>query len=393
MAPSTAKAAAVTLASDDTWKNVITGGEGVAMGSCHKALSSEIACLLDESERLGSCLAAVDVSLYRALRNRLSAMGLVSPYPRLFARTSYWSGLNKRDRALNVLRGFHVLSPGWVFAADSAALLLGLEVPYPLVGTTPCVASDIQQRSRMGSIRRCPHVFERPIKLEVKTLSSRPVYTTGILQTAFDCMRMAPFRYGVAVADSALAVGGFSKEELVAYVDVKKGGFRGAPRAREAARFADSRSDNGGESVVRAIIHELGYMAPELQVPFKDPIDAGRIYYADFAWELQRGLGPDGRTIDLVIGELDGLDKYFNSDMNGGLPARALLRERRRESRLTLMGAPIMRFSYGEALDVAYFDKLLRRYGIPRDHAPVCFPETALSGWNDEVPVEAYGLA
>lgn len=67
-----------------------------------------------------------------------------------------------------------------------------------------------------------------------------------------------------------------------------------------------------------------------------------------------------------IIGEFDGRAKYEDASLRGGRDAlRVLEDERRRESRLTAYGMPIMRFSYRDAMNAAYFARLLKRFGVP----------------------------
>lgn len=387
------------------------------MPGYQKRMSSEIAARLEGAEALGSCLPASDASLFRALRIRCRDGELVEPYPRLFSRPSLWRGLNPAERARHILLGFHALNPGWALGGLSASLLLGLQVPYAaLEGWRPCIVSDVQQRTRSGKVTVCRHVLANPIPLDVESLSSQPIVVTDVRQTVFDTMRVLSFRHGLAVADSAIHNDLLSFEELVDFVMARKEGYRGARQARETAVFADGRSANGGESVARAIMHELGFAAPDLQVPFEDPFDPGHFYFADFVWRLPGrhgfrathsipeiaggGIGPSGLHCSsrggaqLVIGELDGFEKYFDPGMTRGEGLEgALLRERRRESRLSIFGSPIVRFTYGEALDPIGFSRLLDSFGVPRDHEPLIdVSSSAMSPAYEQVPLEAYGL-
>ena len=366
------------------------------MPGYRKELSSHIEELLDQAERSGSCLAARDERLYRALGRRKRAGALVSPYPRLFCRKDTWLGLDRAGRALLVLRGVHDLHPGWVFADTSAALLLGLQVPFAELDGHVHVMSDVWRRDTSVP----PVTWHRvrgdgPVEAATVPGMSQPVMTSTPLRTTFDCIRHMGLRHGTAIADSALRCGRFSKDELVDYVERRGRGAHGAKQARTTTRFSDGRSANGGESAARAAMHELGFAAPDLQVEFRDPIDPGRSYFADYVWGA--GGASEAGGGGLVIGELDGIEKYFSPVMNRGEGAAgALLRERIRESRITITRAAIVRFSYQDVLDDAYFSHLLETFGVPRDHAPlVKVPArgavTPDAEW-ERVPLEAYGV-
>lgn len=358
------------------------------MGTYRTRVSQEIEQRLDEAELRGSCLAAADESLHRALATRKRAGDLVSPYPRLYVSSTRWRALNPAERARHMLHGIHELNPGWVFCGTSAAILLGLQVPFAALDhRAHVVLTEAWRGSSNRQVKRHPYYGDGLIKVQGITVTSYEC-------TAFDCMRTLGFRYGTAVADSVLALTGMPSDQLRDYVASKRGGFRGAPQARMTAEFADARSANGGESVVRAIMHELGYAAPELQVKFPDPFEGGRSYYADYVWRPKRAQSSGSGEAPLVIGELDGTEKYFDPVMNRGEGiAGALLRERRRESRLTLTHAAIMRFTYAEALDVGRFDRLLETFGVPRDHKPLIrIPPLVLPIDDNRVPLEAYGV-
>lgn len=362
------------------------------MPGFNKELSSELELLLNDAELRGSCLAAPSQSLYRALRGRMTKDRLVMPYPRAFARASYWKRLNKSQHARHILLAVHDLNPGWVFCGVSAALLHGLQVPYAAIDDKVHVAMSEKQHQRLNQHVR-HHVYHGD-----KLCECGGITTTSLLCTTADCARMLGFRYGTAVADSALKVGAFSQEELLEYVESKRKGFRGVAQARKTSAFADARSANGGESVARAAMHELGFATPELQVEFPDPIEYGRSYFADFAWGLEPGtkvVTKEDQSSGLIIGELDGYDKYFDPVMNKGEgPSGALLRERRRESRLTITRAAVVRFSYSEVLDTAVFAHLLDTYGVPHDHDPLIAPPSMASPPfdDDRVPLELYGV-
>lgn len=190
-------------------------------------------------------------------------------------------------------------------------------------------------------------------------------------------------REGLAVADSALRVWGLRQEDLLAYVGGMSRGYRGSAQARMTAAHTDARSANGGESIARAAMYELGFATPDLQVSVPDPLNPGHVYHVDYRWEL-----PGGKE---VFGELDGGEKYSDETMTQGHDTTWVMRrERRRESRLTVRHAGVMRFSLEEVADTAFFNGLLELFGILRDHEPLI--EIPTPPADNVVPVEAYGL-
>jgi len=110
--------------------------------------------------------------------------------------------------------------------------------------------------------------------------------------------------------------------------------------------------------MARAAIIEEGFELPDLQVELHDPMD-GAAYRVDFLWTC-----PDGRRI---IGELDGWEKYLDPAMTEGRGTLGVLvAERQRESRITMSGASVVRFSYRQVRDHGYLARLLAAYGVPR---------------------------
>lgn len=116
---------------------------------------------------------------------------------------------------------------------------------------------------------------------------------------------------------------------------------------------------------MRAIILELGFAEPDLQVEVEDPLNPGTYKRVDYYWLLE-----DGRVI---VGELDGFEKYLKArggarkspDDNLRSAIKAMRNERMRETSLNLAGMTVLRFSYADALDTDKFFSLLSTAGVP----------------------------
>lgn len=349
--------------------------------STGKKVDAQVEVSLAEAETRGACLHSYSELVHKDLRRRLKLGQVVEPLPGLYARKEYWDGLNRGQRTMHKIRGLSRLRPGWVFCGPSAAFVLGASVSWSCLEPIEVVSSS-GHRSLLGGRVHGRYANDD----DAYGVYSDGIWTTSPLRTALDCARRMPFRDAVAVVDSLMVSGRFSKEEFLSYVDGLAGGFRGVARAREVASFADVRSGSGGESVARAAMWELGFAAPELQVSFCDPID-GSEYFVDFLWRL-----PDGRTI---AGELDGGEKYVNPKMTGGKSVLEVMRdERRRESRVTASCDAVVRFSPADVADNRRFSQLLDAFGVPRDHEPlvVVEPSSGDEPLVDEVPLEAYGV-
>ncbi len=142
---------------------------------------------------------------------------------------------------------------------------------------------------------------------------------TSLARTVLDCCRRLHFIEAVPLLDwslwerNALAI---TKEELVAEASRMKV----APARWRAVEFSTSHSGSVGESEARAVIHQLGYPRPRLQVKFTD---AGGDMFPDFYFEED----------DAVV-EFDGKTKYSRNEYTRGDPAEVLWQEKKREDRL-----------------------------------------------------------
>lgn len=335
------------------------------------------------------CFVGYNDACRKDLRRRLKDGSLFSPLPALYVRRGYWEGLDERDRALHKIRGLQMLHQGWLFCGTSAALVHGLSVSQRLYEPI-AIADEHGKRHLVGGAVCARHTIGE----------DRPVFKDGVLltsplRTCFDCARWLSFQDAIAILDSALRLKLVTKKDLVDYADSRTTGCRGVRKARAAADFADGRAQNGGESIARAAMWELGFAAPDLQTEVYEPVE-GKKYYLDFSWRL-----PDGR---LIVGELDGRQKYTDPTMSGeGGIDGPMRKERLRESRLTACCDAVVRFSTETVGDAYEFDRLLTKFGVQKDHRPLrevpplpaCLaePETVpVPDVFEEVPLAAYGI-
>lgn len=146
----------------------------------------------------------------------------------------------------------------------------------------------------MRAVGRHGHARQTEIVRQLKTPNDDIVIVDGlrvtpILQTVFDCMRWMPFAEGLVVAVSTLRARLVEKDQLIDYILSRESGVRGVPQAYVCAIHADGRAENGGESLSRAIMLELGFACPEPRVEVPNPINPGHPYRLDFAWRLANG--------------------------------------------------------------------------------------------------------
>lgn len=313
-----------------------------------------------KAERNGLLARPLGKSARKACERLRDTGLLVSPFTGFYLRAEYDRDLTPRSRILALIRTVAQLHPDWIFCSFSAAVVYGLQVPHALLGRLHLATPPNGNRHRLAGVACCHRLRDGA------TARIDNVLVTTIEQTLLDCLCQASFRHGLAIADSSLHWNLTDRDRMERFA-AKHGTRRhGIKTARAVLRYADGRSDNGGESVARAIMIEEGLMLPELQVEVPDPLQPGAVKVVDFLWRL-----PCGKTI---IGELDGEVKYQGTDRQNphGLQSddlahavRVLSDERRREARLNLTGATVVRFSYAEALNAPYLVKLLTTAGVP----------------------------
>ena len=149
---------------------------------------------------------------------------------------------------------------------------------------------------------------------------------TSVARTVVDLARVASFKEGVAVADSALRKGLTTKDELRSVLKICVR-WPGVTRARRVVEFSDALSESAFESIARVAFHLGGLPAPSLQAWVGgDGVVIGR---ADFYW-------PKFAT----IAEADGASKYAD-------PARARM-QLERDARLRQAGFEVVHLGWHE---------------------------------------------
>jgi hypothetical protein len=114
--------------------------------------------------------------------------------------------------------------------------------------------------------------------------------------------------------------------------------------------------------LTRAILHELGYPAPELQVSFSD--SNGAIGKVDFYWPSAR-----------VIGEFDGMVKYERPEyLSGKTPSQIVVLEKLREDRLRRNVRGMFRCVWEDARHPSRLDSIVRSSGLTKSERPTLLP-------------------
>ncbi len=325
-----------------------------------KACSKEVVTLLEDAANQGRALTLCDQNQIRIFRRRVEAGDLVEPYKNTFMARADWKHLDFRQRVLYVLRALTQIHNDWIFCNLTAGVVHGLELG--LYSTEDCesIFAELHILSSLKSHSRSSKgvVRHRSERTEFDVIDG--IAVTPYWDTVFDCMRDAGFGRSLAIADHALKITGLAQDQMIAKLSEVGYQRQGMARVRKTARLANALSENGGESIVRAYVYYLGFAVPQLQVVFIDPLDPSRTFRVDFLW-----ITPDGK---IIVGELDGGAKYQDLAMTqGATPLQIILKERRREARLTVTVDKVIRLSFEEACNLEYLEWVLEKYGIPRE--------------------------
>lgn len=309
-----------------------------------------LANLLDEAERQRRAVCVSSPREVKAFRRRVEAGEVREVRKNCYARTAVWKSLERDERERWIIRAVASRSPDTVFGYYSAAAMHGLPVSYKLLGPLHVfVDSAAHARSSDSTIRH--------VRNHVASVELDGVRVTPLLQTVIDCMRIAPFTDGLALADALMSGMGFDRRLFQEIVLECAEGRHGVARALRSASYADGRAESGGESIARAVMIENGTPPSDIQVEFMDPVDGEHRMRSDFLFELS-----DGSS---VLGELDGKIKYLDERYREGRSLETvMLDERQRESRLSMLGFKIVRFTMQDVWRTGRLAHLLATAGV-----------------------------
>jgi len=205
-----------------------------------------------------------------------------------------------------------------VAVGPTAAVLHGI----PLLGSAP-TRLHLAERKQDRPLHHGASTTLVPA--EIVRVAGVPV--TSLARTAVDVARARGPAAGVIAADAVLARD-IPRSALDAVLE-RMDRWSGVQGAREAAVFADRRSESPLESFGRWRFAEQGLAAPDLQVWLGDEL--GYFARVDHHWKAHR-----------TVAEADGALKY-------GAPAD-LFEEKCREDRLRDAGYEIVRYTWDDAL-------------------------------------------
>ncbi|MET3769086.1 hypothetical protein ABIB15_001773 [Marisediminicola sp. UYEF4] len=257
-----------------------------------------------------------------------------------------WQALTDRQRHRIRIEAFAASHPGLVFSHYSAAVLHGI----PFIGGVPDVVHVVSDRANGG--RSEPGLVRHGLGITPAELTELGVLRAETpVRAVVGLAVLQPFRLAVAPADHVLHTA--SIESLQAGLELANLGH-GFAKARRVIEFADALAANPGESLSRAVIHELGFPAPMLQVEHTTAL--GHRYFTDFEWPGWR-----------LAGEFDGKRKYLKPEYLGRMtPGEAVVKEKRREDELRAGGLNFARWDWTDALSGHLLRDILLMAGLPR---------------------------
>ncbi|MDQ1547349.1 MAG: hypothetical protein QOH69_2253 [Actinomycetota bacterium] len=255
-------------------------------------------------------------------------------------------------RAQHVLRARAVLSSARrpiALAGLSAAAVWGI----PIGGSWPTEVTVLDEWQGGGrtepGVRRTAAGFRTARIVELGGLR-----VTDLTRSAIDVARRTHFADAVGSVDWALwrKNGRRVSKQMLTDDIYNLDKSLGRRLLERVVAFSTDLSDSYGESECRAVIHLLGFDAPELQVEFRDEQGA---MYPDFFWRSVR-----------AAAEFDGKAKYTNNEYTAGDPGEVVWREKRREDRLRRQLSGMTRILTSDVSHPDRLVRLLEDMGIPR---------------------------
>jgi very-short-patch-repair endonuclease len=285
----------------------------------------------------------------RALSRALARGELVKLRRGVYARGDDWEAADDRDRHIMRARAaITQMRESPVLAGFSAAAVWGMPVmEFP---DTVSFAEEWK-----GGGRSAPGVRRTAAAFSSTEIVDRDGFRiTGLSRTALELTRVEPFAQAVASMDWVL----WRKNPLrIPHAQLATDLARitrrfGVTRARQCVEFATHLSDSYGESLCRALMWELGFARPMLQLEVRDA--DGRMV-PDFAWRRER-----------ILLEFDGKGKYLRGMSPGEDPGEVVWREKRREDRLRALGWIVVRVVWADLMHPERLTRMLVDAGVPR---------------------------
>ena len=260
----------------------------------------------------------------------------------------YWQSLAPLDKYLHILRTLTIRHPHWTACSQSAAIIYGFTQSRRLLATVRMAVAGKRHQIISPLVQ-----FHFPAAHHARMING--VRVTTPTATVLDCARDLHPGDALAIWDAAVRLRYLATSDSTRIITSARG-HRGLRHASALAPFVDGRSENAGESMARLAMLNAGLPPPELQAEFRDRI-SGRTIRVDYLWKLAN----EG----MVAAELDGRQKYADPTMlHSGDGIDAVLREKNRDSNLSLLKIHTVHFSYKDIHNGIMLRKLTYA-GIP----------------------------
>ena len=286
----------------------------------------------------------------RSLARAVERGSLIKLRRGAYVERGTWEGLDARARHLvRVDAAVSAAKERPTFSGMSAAAIWGV----PILGEFPNYVTVLDRWK--GGGRSEPGVRRTAAGQRTAHIEQVDGYAvTNLARTAIDVAFATPFTQAVGSVDWCIHrknSKATSKEPLAQELRTFEG-RRGIKLARSVVAFASPLSDSFGESQCRAVIHLMGFAAPQLQVEFHDSQGTMAV---DFYWPAVR-----------VAAEFDGKQKYTVAEYTGDHPEEVVWREKKRQDRLLRQIAGVERLITADVSNPARLVAILSDAGIPR---------------------------
>jgi len=286
----------------------------------------------------------------RTIRRDLEFGNIVRLRRGVFVEASHWAALPARGKHVYKMRAVAALAKGRViFCGESAAAAWKMPIERDWPDDVAVLQSWRGGGQSNSGVRRVSAGAGT-----ARTVTINGLEVTDLARTALDVARSRDFVDAIGSVDWALWR---KNPEAITAEDLTADLQRLNPRAggrhlRQLISFATPLSDSFYESAARAVIHQLGFVAPELQVRLTD--SRGEMI-PDFLW---RSVG--------VLGEFDGKEKYMRDIYAKGDPGNVVWQEKKREDRLRAMNFTVVRILTEHVMNPASLEQILVSAGVPR---------------------------
>ncbi|WEV67813.1 hypothetical protein OZX72_02120 [Bifidobacterium sp. ESL0769] len=309
-----------------------------------------------KAEAQRRCLHLSDHNSQQTLRKLVESGEVTRTRHGLYAQTSTWKSLNPNEHYLWIIRGLHEWYPDWIFAGISAISTYNLEYPSWLHrNNLVFLASQQFIGNQPDNITQYIHVSN------IEDYRASHSCVTSVSRAIVDCAMRYQFHEVLPIVDSALRQHQASTDTIRQVASE----IRGCKQALlPLLHYADAKSENGGESLCRAVMLEQGFATPELQREFNISDAYGsHTYRVDMAYPRYDG--------SIVAVEFDGLDKYVDPAMTRKRDIRQVVHEEKERERNLLSSTPItqiVRLDYPEVMQRDPLVRKLTEAGVPRTY-------------------------